>query len=94
MQGHYNTPGSFVEKYQVDMDDVMSDNPRGGWRKVWFEAPALLVSNPELSKKHELDQRMPVRRIVDRGHRRAVELLGEFISERLALQSSIDGDVP
>jgi AcrR family transcriptional regulator len=128
MQDHYNTPGSFVEKYQVDMDDVLSDNPRGGWGKVWFEATALLVSNPELSKKHELDQRMPVRRIVereilsalpegaeededvqalatlihavrtglivdrlsgsDRGHRRAVELLGEFISERLALQSS------
>jgi AcrR family transcriptional regulator len=123
LQDHYNTPGSLVEKYAVDMDDVLKDDPRDGWGKVWFEATAMLVSNPELSRKHALDQRMPVRRIVeleilnalpegtemneevrayatlihavrtglivdrlagsDRGHRRAVELLGEFLSERL-----------
>jgi AcrR family transcriptional regulator len=125
LEEHYNTPGSLVEKYTVDMNDVLTDNPRDGWGKVWFEATAMLVSNPELSRKHALDQRMPVRQIVeheilsampegaemdedvrafatlihavrtglivdrlsgsDRGHRRAVELLGEFLSDRLGL---------
>jgi AcrR family transcriptional regulator len=123
LQDHYNTPGSLVEKYQIDMNDVLKDDPRDGWGKVWFEATAMLVSNPDLSRTHALDQRMPVRRIVeleilnalpdgaemdedvrafatlihavrtglivdrlsgsDRGHRRAVELLGEFLTERL-----------
>jgi AcrR family transcriptional regulator len=127
IQDHYNTPGSLVEKYHVDMEDVLKDNPRDGWGKVWFEATAMLVSNPELGKRHALDRRMPVRRIVeleilnalpdgaemdedvraiatlihavrtglivdrlsgsDRGHRRAVELLGEFLAERLGLST-------
>ena len=123
LEEHYKTPGSLVEKYTLDMNDVLTDNPRDGWGKVWFEATAMLVSNPELSRKHALDRRMPVRQIVereildampegsdmnddvsalatlihavrtglivdrlagsDRGHRRAVELLGEFLAERL-----------
>src|ERR1700689_4477519 len=66
LEEHYKTPGSLVEKYTLDMNDVLSDNPRDGWGKVWFEATAMLVSNPELSRKHALDRRMPVRQIVER----------------------------
>ena len=62
---HYTGDQEFVRKYRADMNDLLTEDLRGGWGKVWLEAVALGLNSPELLESFLAEQRLPARQFVE-----------------------------